>query len=734
MSPAKKATAKKPAAKAAGKVANQVAIEKRVELLFEVGCEEIPAGMLARAEAELKAGLEKQLTAENLMEGVGVESFSTPRRLTLWATGLLVRQADVVSEAQGPPKSVAYDVVGAPTRAAVSFAEKQGIGLHEIYFLQTPKGEYLAAKNVKRGRATEHILADMLPRILHDLYWPKTMTWTGLSGARFIRPIRWIVALLDGKPVRFSYGGVAAGDTTRGHRFIGSGDLRVRGFAEYLKKLRANGVMVRPADRLEKIQRELDAHTKSGSYRIHQDAELLKLVTYLNEFPSVIQGEFDPGFLNLPDEILVTVMRGHQKYFAVEKRNGELAPHFLAVINLARDAKGLVRAGHERVLKARFADAQFFWESDQKCRLADYLPKLERVTYESRLGSYGDKVERIRSLARWLAEQWFNLGIVQAHVAEADRAAELAKCDLSTEMVREFPELQGIVGGLYAKAQGEPDEVSDAVYDHYRPVGLDDPIPRNVIGCAVALADKFDSIVGCFAVGVVPTGSSDPFALRRAALGIVKIILEKKLPLSLSLTLAAAAKALHGNPPKRAVTAEQEKQILDFLIDRARFVLREKEGFSYDEVNAVFRASADDLVEARRRLDALRAIRKSKNFEPLAVSFKRIRKILEKAALPAGEVQQVSTELFENEAERGLHTLMHAAAQRVKEQKRAGHFKEALEAIAALRPDIDKFFEQVMVMAENEAVKKNRLALLFELLREFTTIADFSEIGGEGSN
>jgi glycyl-tRNA synthetase beta chain len=707
---------------------------KLIELLFEVGCEEIPAGMLARAEAEIKAGLEKQLTAENLMAGVTVESLSTPRRLTLRARGLPVRQADVVNEVTGPPKSVAYDAVGAPTRAAVSFAEKQGIALHEIYFLQTAKGEYLAAKNVKRGRATEHILADILPRILHDLYWPKTMTWTGLSGARFIRPIRWIVGLLDGKPLKFSYGGIAAGDTTRGHRFLGSASIRVRTFADYEKQLRANGVIVKPAERLEKIEHELAARTKQGSLRVHQDADLLKLVTYLNEFPSVIQGDFDPSFLNLPDEILVTVMRGHQKYFAVEKRNGELAPHFLAVINLAKDAKGLVRAGHERVLKARFADAQFFWESDQKCRLADYLPKLERVTYESRLGSYRDKVERIRTLARWLTEQWFNLGMVQAHVAEADRAAELAKCDLATEMVREFPELQGIVGGLYAKAQGEPDEVSDAVYDHYRPVGLDDPTPRNLIGCAVALADKIDSIVGCFAVGVVPTGSSDPFALRRAALGVVKIILEKKLPLSLSLTVAAAAKALHSNPPKRAVSAEHEKQILDFLIDRARFVFREKENFSYDEVNAVFRAGSDDLVDARRRLDALRAIRKSKNFEPLAVSFKRIRKILEKAAIPGGEAQQVSPPLFENDAERSLHSEMQAAAPRVNEHKRGGRYKDALEIIAALRPEIDKFFEEVMVMAEKEAVRKNRLALLSELLREFTTIADFSEMGGEGRN
>jgi len=700
-------------------------------MLFEVGCEEIPAGMLARAEEELKAGLEKQLAAESLSEGVAVEAFSTPRRLFLWARGLPAGQADVVNEVTGPPKSVAYDAVGAPTRAAVSFAEKQGIALHEVYLLQTPKGEYLAAKQVKRGRATEFILADALPRILHDLYWPKTMTWTGLTGARFIRPIRWIVALLDGKALKFSYAGITAGDVTRGHRFLGLSAIRVKSFADYEKRLKANGVIVRPADRRAKIETEVAAVAKKGSYKVHHDAELLKLVTYLNEFPSVIEGSFDPAYLNLPDEILITVMRGHQKYFAVEKRGGELAPHFLAVINLAKDAKGLVRSGHETVLKARFSDAQFFWASDQKCRLADYLPKLERITYESRLGSYRDKVERIRALSRWLCEQWYNLGMTQAHVSDADRAAELAKCDLATEMVREFTELQGVVGGLYAKAQGEPDEVSDAVYDHYRPVGLDDPIPRNLIGCAVALADKLDSIVGCFAVGVVPTGSSDPFALRRAGLGIVKIILEKKLPLSLAQAIQAAAKALHVNAPKRTVTPEQEKQVLEFLLDRARFVFREKEAFSYDEVNAVFRAGADDLVDARKRLDALRAIRKSKNFEPLTVSFKRIRKILEKAAIPAGGAQEVAPDLFEGEAERALHTSMHAAVPRVKEQKRAGHYKEALEVIAALRPDVDKFFEKVMVMAEDAAVRKNRLALLSELLREFTTIADFSEIGSE---
>jgi glycyl-tRNA synthetase beta chain len=702
---------------------------KKLELLFEIGAEEIPAGMLPRAEEELKVILEKLLTTENITQGITVETFATPRRLTAWVRGLPAKQEDVVSEVTGPPKSVAYDAQGQPTRAAVSFAERQGIRLVDVYLVQTPKGEYLAAKHTKRGRTSEQILAELLPRAIHDLTWPRTMTWTGLDGARFIRPIRWIVATLGGKPLHFAFGGISAGNVTRGHRFLGSSAITVTTFADYEKRLRANAVIVKPADRRAKIERELAAATKRNGYKLHHNPELLKLVIYLNEFPSVLEGSFDEKFLSLPDEILITVMRDHQKYFALERKNGELAPNFLAVANLAKDTKGLVAAGHERVLRARFADAQFFWASDQKCRLADYLPKLAKVTYESRLGSYADKVERIRDISRWLVEHWSSLGAAKAHLADADRAAELAKCDLATEMVREFTELQGIVGGLYARTQGESNDVADAVYDHYRPVGLDDPIPRNVIGCAVSIADKLDSIVGCFAVGVVPTGSSDPYALRRAALGIVKVILDRKLPLPLRATVHSAAKALLNHPPKLHVTTAQETQAFDFTLDRAKYVFREKFGYAYDEVNAVFRSGVDDLIDAQRRLEALKSVRKSKNFEPLAVSFKRIRKILEKANLKNGG--SVNPELFENEAERELFSAGREAAGRVQTEKRAGHYDRALDQIAGLRKSVDRFFEEVMVMAENEGVRKNRLALLSELLREFTTIADFSEIGAD---
>jgi glycyl-tRNA synthetase beta chain len=455
----------------------------------------------------------------------------------------------------------------------------------------------------------------------------------------------------------------------------------------------------------------------------------MDLVTYLNEYPSGILGAFEPSFLELPEEILVTVMRDHQKYFALERKDGSLAPNFLAVINLDKDKAGHIRRGHERVLRARFADARFFWETDQKCRLADYLPKLNAVTYQERLGSYGEKVERIRELARWLSEQWFASGISKASVGAADRAAELSKCDLVTEMVREFTELQGVVGGLYAKSQGEPEEVAWAVYDHYKPAGLEDSIPRNIAGQALALADKLDSLVGCFAVGLVPSGSSDPFALRRAAIGIVKILVETGLPVSLPLAIARAARSLSNGPRKIAISTTVEKQVLEFLLDRARFVLKERSDLAYDEINAALAAGADDLVDAVRRMEAVRAIRKTKNFEPLAVSFKRIRKILEKAGPEKNwKLSAVRSDLFQEEAERQLHAQSSATMKEIEQFKRGGRYREALQEIAKLRPAVDSFFDEVMVMAEEEQIRKNRLTLLSGLLSGFSTIADFSEI------
>ncbi|MGB6430573.1 MAG: glycine--tRNA ligase subunit beta [Candidatus Acidiferrales bacterium] len=708
-------------------------MKTRGDLLIEIGCEEIPAGMIALATAEFKALLEKYLPAHRLIDPIAdesrIETFAAPRRIAAACSSVLLRQPDEEREIVGPPKSVAYDSVGAPTRAATSFAEKQGVSVSKLFLVDTPRGECLAVKKITRGRAAQEILAELLPQVIAQIPWPRTMYWTGIAGLHFIRPVRWIVALLDGKVVRFDLAGIAAGNLTSGHRFLGKSKIVLRGPKDYVARLRSNFVLARPEDRQRKIESELERLAKREGAKLHHDPALLNAVVYLNEYPTVIAGNFDPGYLDLPREILTTVMRDHQKYFALDRRDGSLAPGFLAVINLDRDRAGLIRAGHERVLRARFADARFFWEADQKCRLADNLPRLAQVTFQEKLGSYAQKVERVRALARWIADQWFAQGIHEASVAGVDRAAELAKCDLVTQMVGEFPELQGVVGGLYAKAQGEPQEISEAVRDHYRPVGLDDEIPRNLTGCTVSLADKLDTLVGCFAVGLAPTGSSDPFALRRAATGIVKIVVERKLPLSLSGAVAQAARILGSSSPRIEVAPEVERSVLDFLLDRARYAFEERWGGAYDEVKAALAAGADDLVDALRRMESVQAIRDTKNFEPLAVSFKRIRKILEKAGPASGwRLPAVRPELFVEPAEKELYAAVARVSGEVENEKRARHYREALERIATLRPAVDRFFDGVMVMSEDAEVRKNRLTLLAELLAQFSTIADFSEI------
>ncbi len=699
------------------------------DFLFEIGCEEIPAGMLPGAIKELQVILEKYLSAHNLMQDSGIEVFGAPRRLVAACSNLRTHQPDETKEVTGPPKSVAYDAAGKPTRAAESFAQKMNLPVGKLTTISTPKGEYLCTTQVIRGRSAKEILEEILPRTVAEIPWPRSMYWTGAEGLHFIRPIRWVVALLGGKPLRVTLGDAVAGNCSSGHRFLGKSKIPVSGVKDYVQKLKANFVLVRPEERRKKIEGELRRLASGKGLRIHEDAHLMDLVTYLNEYPTAILGGFDAAYLELPEEILITVMRGHQKYFAMERKDGTLAPNFLAVINLDKDKTGLIRAGHERVLRARFADARFFWEADQKCRLADNLHKLAAVTYQEKLGSYADKVERMRELARWLSEQWFAGGISKASVGAADRAAELSKCDLVTEMVREFTELQGIVGGLYAKSQGEPEEVAWAVYDQYKPAGVEDSIPRNITGQALALADKFDSLVGCFAVGLVPSGSSDPFALRRAAIGIVKILIETQLPVSLTMTIARSARALASGPRKIAVSAGVEKQVLEFLLDRARFVLKERGALAYDEINAALSAGADDLVDAVRRMEAVKAIRKTKNFEPLAVSFKRIRRIIDKAGPEAGwKLPAVRPDLFTEDAERDLHTHAGAVMKEVEQYKKGGRYREALQGIAELRPAVDRFFDEVMVMAEDEQVRKNRLTLLSGLLSAFSTIADFSEI------
>ena len=699
------------------------------EFLFEVGCEEIPASLIPTAAERLKEILSKHFDAEGLLEGAPVECFGAPRRLVATCVKLRLRQEDATREVLGPPKSIAFDAAGNPTRAAGSFAAKQGVAVSDLSIAATPRGDYVCSRQVVAGRSAAERLSEILPRAIVEIPWPRSMYWTEITGLRFIRPIRWVLAVVGREPVSFELDGLRSGAITQGHRFIGKRAIRVRGIEEYLGKLRANFVLALPEERRKKLQGELDGLTAGAGLMVNPDEHLMEQVVYLNEYPTAIRGNFEPSYLHLPEEILITVMRDHQKYFAVRAQDGRLAPNFIAIINLDCDAKGLIQAGHERVLRARFADAKFFWETDQKCRLADYVPRLAAVTFQVKLGSYADKVQRIRDVAKYVAEQLISKASLDIQVTHVDRAAQLSKCDLITGMVREFTELQGIVGGLYAKAQEEPEDVATAIYDQYRPESMEDSIPRNLTGAVLAIADKLDTLVGCFAVGLIPTGSSDPFALRRAALGIVKVILELGLQLSLQNLVSAAADALSSHAPHLAVGSETKSQAVDFLLDRARYIFMQRDGFAADEVNAVLAAGADDLVDGGARISAVRIIRTTYDFEPLAVSFKRIRKILEKAGkdetwrLPA-----VDPALFKEPAEQKLHASAVRASGQCEIHKESRAYREALQEIAALRPDVDDFFEHVMVMDEQKEVRQNRLTLLWTLLNQFSTIADFSEL------
>ncbi|GAB4374080.1 MAG: glycine--tRNA ligase subunit beta [Bryobacter sp.] len=643
------------------------------DFLLEVGVEEIPDWMIPDGLAALTEAVRPLLP-----EGEILWSEATPRRLALRAQGVAEREADRVELVQGPAK-------GAPEAAVAGFAKKQGVEVSALEVRTIGKAEKYVYEKQNPGRSTRELLAEGLPKAILGIPWPKTMLWPAKGGARFIRPIRWILCLLGEDVVPFTVNGIAAGNETWGHRQLGKFHVPVT-IASYEAKLRENFVLLRAAERRAKIVAELPAGVKA-------DAALLETLTYITEYPTAITGGFAEEYLQLPAEVLVTVMRYHQKYFSVEKQAGQLAPQFVAVMNTASDPEGLVRHGNERVLRARFNDARFFYEVDQQKPLASRMEALKNVTFQAQLGSYWEKTQRVVALTKELGGG-----------PDAVRAAELAKTDLTTEMVKEFTELQGIVGGIYARAQGEAEGVAQAIYDHYRPNSMEDAIPATAAGQLLSLADKVDTLRGCFRIGLIPSGSKDPFALRRAAQGIVRILAEGELKLGLG-QLAGEDRKLH-----------------EFLLDRVGYYFQEIRGYAYDEVKAVLAAGSDDLPDVEARLAAVKAIRSSENFEALAAGFKRIRKILDGNFDPAG--QRIDETLLEAGPEQELY----AQLRRVKAAVAGASYGERLALMATLRTAVDAFFDKVLVNAPDPRVRANRLTLLFDLKAEFSGIADFSEI------
>jgi len=712
------------------------------DFLLEIGCEEIPARMIDAASLELRERVHKLLQRERLAPAGDLAYLDTPRRLGVLAAGIPAAQPDLAEQITGPSVNVAFKD-GQPTPAAHAFAKKTGVDIARLERVATSKGEYLAAKVTKKGRTAREILAELLPREINSIYWPKNMYWRRRNEL-FVRPVRWLVAMLDGEVIPLEFDGVRAGNQSRGHRILADGVVQIPcAGAAYVAALEQARVLDR-GGREKKIRKDLDTSTRTiPGARWREDKSLLDTVVNLTEWPSVVLGSFEPEFLELPEEVLVTVMRDHQKYFAIEDADGKLLPHFLAVLNTDSDAQGIIRHGHERVLRARFNDARFFWQTDQKHPLRERAVWLKHVTFQKDLGSYYEKTLRVQRLCSWLSQSIRRAGMA-VRPGVIHKAALLSKTDLTTELVKEFTELQGVVGGLYARVQNldrdMPDAtrraIAEAVYDHYKPVSMEDSVPRTVEGAVLSIGDKADSIAGMFALGLQPTGSKDPFALRRQANGIVKTIAEHHLPLGLGQLFTDAREAYRRSPAERKFSGDinYAEALQGFFRERLEFYLRDVLGFKYDLVNAVLSAGSDDVVDAIARAEAVTKVRPSADFESISVAFKRMKNILRQAkeagkpvaaAVDAGALQEPAEKELA-----GQIPLTAAAVEALRAQK---NYEQALVEISRLRPAVDKFFDKVMVMVEEDSVRANRLALLQTLVKEFTIIADFSEIVTEGT-
>jgi glycyl-tRNA synthetase beta chain len=680
------------------------------EFLLEIGTEEIPDWMIEPACEHLESNFLAALEQASLHSGVTCTTHATPRRLVLVAAGLKERQVDKDEVLTGPPKNIAFDEKGNPTKAGLGFAKRTNV---EISQIEVGQDSRLFVKTRVLGRPAADILGEIIPGVIEKIHFPKTMYWTGKTGPRFIRPIRWLLALLDGKVVPFEIAGVVAAALTQGHRRLGAANIAVSGWNDYQQQLGENYVLLSAQQRRERIEKLANELVPDG-LRVRKNDKLLTTLGYLTEYPTPILGAFETGFLELPEEVLETVMQHHQRYFAIEDENGKLQPRFIAVANLDGDPDGEIQRGHERVLRARFNDARFFWDVDQKRPLANRVGDLDGVVFHAKLGTYREKSERT---ARIVDEIGADLGLDDSTRQYAHRAAELAKCDLTTEMVGEFPELQGVVGGLYAAHQGEAQETADAVYDHYLPVGADDAIPRGTAGRLVAIADKVDTLGGFFRADMMPSGKRDPFALRRAAYGIIRILIEGKLPLSIGWLCEVSG------------AGDKAGDLREFFVDRLRYYLRDVRGYRYDEVNAVMKASSDVPLDVALRTEAISQVRPTPDFEPLAVSFKRIENILKQAGgVNKYAKQAVDPALLAAGAEADLQAAVANLREQVSSLKQAGEYVAALTTIASLRPAVDRFFDDVLVMAKDAAVKNNRLTFLAHVLTEFSTIADFAEI------
>jgi len=683
------------------------------ELFLEIGTEEIPAGYIDPALGYLKQELELFFDKNRLKSGRG-KTLGTPRRLALSFPGVQARQEDVVESFLGPNVKVAYGPDGKPTPAALGFARGKGVDVSALTVESTPKGDVLCARVEKRGQATQILLCDFLPQLLRNLPFPKKMRWMSRE-LPFARPMHWIVALFDGQPLKFDFDGIAASNRSEGHRFLRPEAFVVTGIKDYLVQAGEHFIVVDPGERRHRIQVQVEGLAGEVGGRVEADPHLLDEVTHLVEYPVAIRGDFDARYLELPKELLVMTMKHHQRYFPVTAEDGKLLPHFITISNMQADRGRKIKHGNERVLRARLEDARFFFDEDRKEKLEAFNEGLKGVVFQKVLGTSYEKMTRIVSLAGYAA------GLVCPEKKEkAERAAGLCKADLVTQMVYEFPELQGIMGGYYALHSGEDPEVAEAIKEHYRPAFAGDAPPSGPVGAVVALADKLDTILGCIGVGLIPSGSEDPYGLRRHALGIIQIVVGYDWQVSLGDLIEKGLEPLR---TKIKLSPEEiRSHTLDLFSQRMKTLLG-GEDYAYDVIDAVLSTGIDRFVDVRLKVSALADLKRQPHFEPLAIAFRRVVSIL----TDEGE-GEVRPGLLAEPQEKRLFEHYQALKGPVEEKTANREFAGALEKIVEIKSSVDDFFDHVMVMVDDPSLRRNRLCLLRHISGLFAGLADFSKI------
>lgn len=685
--------------------------------LLEIGTEEIPAKFMSGVLAQLEELSEKQLKEYRIRYG-RIRTIGTPRRIALLIYDLSDQGADLTEEVKGPALKAAYSPDGKPTKAAEGFARSQGVTVEDLFMKELGNAQYVYAKKEVKGKPVREVLPEMAVRLIEGLNFPKPMRWAD-KDMRFARPIRWLVSLLDEGIIAFDLAGLTAGRITRGHRFLGRESIFVDSPLTYEEQLEKEFVLVDQAVRRAECWKQIrEAADKIGGM-VEEDEELLEEVTYLLEWPAALAGTFAESYLAIPEEVVITPMREHQRYFPVRSQDRKLLNYFITVRNGDKNNLDTVKIGNEKVLKARLADARFFWEEDQKIKLEQYLPRLEKIVFQESLGTIAQKVERLKTSVAKLAGI---LALTEEQQKNCVRAANLAKADLVTNMVYEFPELQGIMGQYYAELSGERPEVAQAVKEHYQPRFAGDEIPEGIEGALVSIADKLDTIAGCFAIGIEPTGSQDPYALRRQAMGICLILIGHRFEFDFDSLISMALENYRGIIAENCFSAATKLKIKEFFQARLKNILSE-EGYRYDIVDAVLGVEYNSPLTTLARAAALEQRKTDPQFADLLTAFTRAYNLTKKA-----ENLGIKKEYFTEPAESELYQELLQAEEKIGSLAASREFMQAIEALAKLAVPINRFFNEIMVMVEDEKIRDNRLGLLGKAVELTRNIGDLSKI------